>query len=850
MSYSVSPQAAARELLQRRRARASLIDYARYTNTAYRPAKHHELIAEKLEAVERGDCKRLMVFMPPRHGKLCSDDTPVFTPDGWRQHGDLEPGHQVYSPSGRAVTVLAVSRPASAEWVVETTSGERIQCHGAHEWTVFDRAYGKWRTLETVAMARRALWNGPAGKRGGRATLQLPDTQALAGSEKIELLLDPYALGVWLGDGSTTKPHITMSEEDSVYVISAIEAAGYVARAKWVHRTTGVPTFSFGSGKPGVGSAFQKALRAYEVLGSKRIPEAYIVTGVAQRLQLLAGLVDTGGHVERETGRVVITTVCPDLAEDIFRLATTLAFRPYAMKAEPVVSASGICGRRPVYTIGFQPNLSIPTRIPRKQCNVVAVRRRVGIRAVYRAKRSLIGRCIQVSSEDGLYLVGRSLVATHNSELGSRRFPAWFMGRNPKRSMIAASYNSDLAGDFGREVRNIVASPEHRMLFPGSMLAADSAAANRWHTAAGGAYAAVGVGTATTGRGAHALLIDDPTKDRESADSEIIREKTYLWYLSTAYTRLEGTLTEPDEDPLWRDLDEAQEKGESFDGAIILISTRWHQDDLAGRLLADMAGGADQWDVLSLPAIRDRKALWPAKYSYERMMAVKRVLTPRDWEALYQQNPTPAEGTYFQRHWFNWHTTAPENVRVYITADFAVTDGGGDFTEFGVWAVDEEGKVYCIDWWSGQTTALVWVDALIDLIAKHKPAAFFGETGQIRRAVEPLLRKRMRERKTFCRLEWLSRTRDKAAMARPFQGRAEMGMISFPATPLGREIVEQIVSFPTGKHDDKVDAAALMGLALERAHSAIMPSGPEKRERPDDYGAGWDKTDAEEWKVI
>jgi hypothetical protein len=124
------------------------------------------------------------------------------------------------------------------------------------------------------------------------------------------------------------------------------------------------------------------------------------------------------------------------------------------------------------------------------------------------------------------------------SELGSRRFPAWFMGRHADRSIIAASYNSDLAGDFGREVRNIMASPEHGALFPGSQLAADSKSQNRWHTSAGGGYAAAGVGTAVTGRGAHLLLIDDPVKDRESADSETLREKTYRWYLSTAYTRL------------------------------------------------------------------------------------------------------------------------------------------------------------------------------------------------------------------------------------------------------------------------------------------------------------------------
>lgn len=148
------------------------------------------------------------------------------------------------------------------------------------------------------------------------------------------------------------------------------------------------------------------------------------------------------------------------------------------------------------------------------------------------------------------------------SELASRRFPAWYLGRHPDKQIIAASYNSELASDFGREVRNIVASPEYSKLFAVS-LAQDSKAANRWHTDKGGMYVAAGVGTAITGRGAHIGLIDDPFKDQEEADSEVIRDKVYNWYTSTFYTRLMPG------------------------GGIALIQTRWHDDDLAGRLLND-----------------------------------------------------------------------------------------------------------------------------------------------------------------------------------------------------------------------------------------------------------------------
>jgi len=176
------------------------------------------------------------------------------------------------------------------------------------------------------------------------------------------------------------------------------------------------------------------------------------------------------------------------------------------------------------------------------------------------------------------------------SELASRRFPAYFTGRNAGKQIIAASYNSDLANDFGREVRNIVNSPEFRVLY-NTTLSQDSQAANRWHTDKGGMYVAAGVGTAITGRGADILLIDDPFKDREEADSEIRRQRVWDWYTSTAYTRLMPG------------------------GAIVLINTRWHDDDLSGRLLSEQESGGDQWEVLSLPALSpDNEALWPDCY--------------------------------------------------------------------------------------------------------------------------------------------------------------------------------------------------------------------------------------------
>jgi predicted phage terminase large subunit-like protein len=402
------------------------------------------------------------------------------------------------------------------------------------------------------------------------------------------------------------------------------------------------------------------------------------------------------------------------------------------------------------------------------------------------------------------------------SELASKRFPAWVLGRNPRRQIIAASYNSDLANDFGRNVRNIVDEPEFREVFPDVSLATDSYAANRLNTNHGGAYVAAGVGTAVTGRGAHIALIDDPFKDREEADSERRRDLVWDWYRSTLFTRLMPG------------------------GAVCVIATRWHEDDLAGRLLA----AEDDWEVLELPAIdADGKALWPEWYDEQALERIKATIGPREWSALYQQRPQPDEGTFFQRDWLTEWEAKPHSQNIYGTSDYAVTDGGGDFTVHRIWGVDKDGTLYRLDGWRGQTAADEWIERKLDLIAKWKPLAWFGEAGVIQKAVEPMLKRRMLDRKVFCRLEWLPSIHDKPTRARGFQARAAMGRVRVEP---GADIAE-FLSFPAGKHDDEVDTASLIGRALDMAHPAVVtPSAlPPKRR---DYGMN--DVEADDWRTV
>jgi predicted phage terminase large subunit-like protein len=438
------------------------------------------------------------------------------------------------------------------------------------------------------------------------------------------------------------------------------------------------------------------------------------------------------------------------------------------------------------------------------------------------------------------------------SELASRRFPAWFLGRNPGRSIIAASYNNDLAGDFGREVRNIVRSNDFQNVFEGIALAEDSQAAGRWHTNKGGSYVSAGIGTSVTGRGAHVLLIDDPVKDREDADSETMRERAWRWYTSTAYTRLEGDvdLSMLEDDDLWRDFEAEIANGdvEPFEGAIIVIQTRWHEDDLAGRLLEQEAKGGDKWDKLILPAITsDKRALWPEKFSLERLLRIQKN-DAREFSALYQQEPAPAEGTFFQRHWFERHAKIDEPHHFYLCSDYAVTDGDGDFTEHAVWGVGASGKIYQADWWHGQTSSDVWIDEKLRLIKKWRPICAFGEAGVIQKAIEPMLRRRMIETGTRCRMEWLPSIHDKATRARGFQSRAAMGEVSLRDDDMGERVLNQLIAFPAGKHDDAVDVCGMMGRALDMAHPAIVPIETPKAKTFTDYRGASDGG-GDSWRV-
>jgi hypothetical protein len=263
---------------------------------------------------------------------------------------------------------------------------------------------------------------------------------------------------------------------------------------------------------------------------------------------------------------------------------------------------------------------------------------------------------------------GKSLLAT-------QMFPAWYLGRHPDRFVISASYGQDLADDFGRKVRNLISGPMHRTLFSACRLADDSASMRRFNTQVGGSYYAVGRGGPITGRGAHLPLLDDPLKDREEAQSETIRRGLHEWYSHVAYTRLQPG------------------------AAVVLIETRWHQDDLAGWLLDEHAD--ENWVVVSLPAIAEvdesfRRAgepLWPERFSFVDLQRIRQSIGSAAWASLYQQRPSAAEGTIFKRDWIRTYRDLPGSFqRIIQSWDTAFKTGSeNDYSVSTTWGTTDNG---------------------------------------------------------------------------------------------------------------------------------------------------------------
>jgi len=383
------------------------------------------------------------------------------------------------------------------------------------------------------------------------------------------------------------------------------------------------------------------------------------------------------------------------------------------------------------------------------------------------------------------------------SQLATINFPAWYLGRNPDKEIITASYSAELAQDFGSKTRELFKDDIFQKIFK-TRLKADEQNKAKWKTDGGGSYTSVGIGGAITGRGADILIIDDPIKNREEAESKTIRDKHWNWYTSTAYTRLEK------------------------DAAVVLILTRWNIDDLAGRLLKKQeedGDKGDKWDVIKLPAITDGKPLWEEKYDLEALEKIKDTVGLYDWSALYQQTPIMSELQEFKQDWLR-HTTREEvdrmKTRNFLIVDTAMSKkDSADYCGFSENYVDKENN-WNLAGYRMKLNPKELVDYLFTIQDKRNFETIGIEKTAYTWGLKPYLDEEMRKRNRFLPIvEVEHKGVNKEVRIRGLIPRYSSGSI-YHIKGECTALEEELFTFPQCINDDVVDATQYqLGIAKQ-----------------------------------
>lgn len=618
-------------------ARQQFIPFVKAVWPGFIAGAHHNIMADAFQRVAEGKLRRLIIDMPPRF--RLSVSTPIATTEGWKTMATVQPGDYVFSPTGAPVLVTGKSAVYEEDlYEVETTDGQIVECDATHLWSVrwggTNRPFVTMSTGDIQAKSLDENWS---------KNDNLPKLPLVSPVEYPErnLLVPPYVLGAWLGDGASDSGTMAAHPDDEAFIRQRFEAGGI--------ETTDV------SGRMMFGTkTLRVKFRELGVLNNKHIPEEYLTACTSQRLALMQGLMDTDGAVSAQ-GKCTFHNSNIRLAQDFMELVHSFGLKARMNKRQ--THYKGVPSK-PSYRISFK--MAGAASLPRKAVRCRAINgnfaRSIAIRKTDR--RGPV-QCLEVANADGLFLAGRGYVPTHNtkSQFASWLLPAWFLGKFPDKQIIQVSNTESLAAGFGRQVRNIVGGEGERddkgqtpyqNIFPDISLAKDSQAAAEWHTNKNGRYFAVGVNGKVTGKGADIAIVDDPHSEQEAKQAETspgIFDAAYEWYTSGIRQRLQPG------------------------GAIIIVMTRWSKRDIVGQVLkkmeADIADGKkegtyDEWEVIELPAILDEgtpqeRSMWPGFWSLDELQATRNALPVSKWQAQYQQKPTSEEGAIIKREsWRLW----------------------------------------------------------------------------------------------------------------------------------------------------------------------------------------------------
>jgi len=405
------------------------------------------------------------------------------------------------------------------------------------------------------------------------------------------------------------------------------------------------------------------------------------------------------------------------------------------------------------------------------------------------------------------------------SQLVSIYFPAWFLGRNPTKKVMMVSHTTDLAVDFGRKVRNLISTDAYKSIFPTVKLAHDSKSAGRWNTHVGGEYYACGIGSSIAGRGADLLLVDDPHSEQDVLSGNFdVFDKAYEWFTFGARTRLMPG------------------------GRVAIIQTRWHLDDLTGRVTRDMMMNelADQYEVVEFPAIIDiekegtvvEKPLWPEFFDLDALNRTKASMPLFQWNAQYQQEPTAEEAALVKREWWKqWEEERPPSCEyIIMSLDAAAeTHNRADYTAITTWGVffNEEENAHNIILLNSIKTRVEFPalkKLALEQFNEWEPDSFIVEKKSSGTALYQELR-----RMGLIVQEYTPHrgSGDKTARLNSVADIVQSGLVWVPQSRWAEEVVEEIAGFPFMSNDDLVDSTVMALMRFRQGGFIQLPTDRE-----------------------
>lgn len=682
-----------------------------------------EVVLKDLEDLDNRVIKYYGLSLPPRVGKLLSDDTLVLTKDGWKKHGNLSVGDFVVGKNGEWVKVTYVHPKNIANKRVWFSDHTYIDCHENHEWLVYDRFKLKEHIVETRDLANSEYFEGE--KR--RYRYQLPLCEAVKGTQKT-LPMNPYVLGAWLGDGTNRKPVITICDTDNA-ILEEIESKGYLYTA--CHKQVGCKAYSFS----GLRADLQRFGMCHsDVSTYKHIPEEYFNASLEQRLELLAGLIDTDGTLTLKEHRYSISTVEERLKDDIVELVNSFGWRVCVTSDEPRLSSSGIQGKKTVYRISFNPTFEIPCKVERKQLKEFSKPRRIAVVKVedIEPKR---GNCITV--EGGLYRAGKSMKLTHNSTI-CIFFLAWVALRKPNSNSAMGGHSGILAKGFYKELLNLMTSaeytygelykywnPKHELIQDKS---AEDLTINLDEPSRFSTLVCRGIDGTWTGAvnisPDGVLYVDDLVRDREHSMSPRRMEDTFQEYLNKMVDRMNDGAVELNVGTLWGVLDPMERM----------------------RILYENDPNYRFRRIPALDPITDESNfdyLFNG-FSTEYYHKMRERLEEAEWMAKYQQAPFVREGLLFPKDELIYSDgiMPDEEHKVWAVLDPAV--GGGDNCSMPICWQGQKNTV--ISWLYDKRTQKHTVPRIVDKIINFYITELYIEKNGVGRLFEDEIKREMSKR--------------------------------------------------------------------------------------------------------